>query len=384
MGQDLGQLDLLAEVDQATARLPGLPVAQGESDVWGRPETALFVQHLRHGALSDALEVLGGLPMEMARSVLNEAGFSPRPSGGRTAMLESVQADLIRAAQLGCTGHDLRQVDGVEPLVSAPSVDAGDQFPPSLMPRDFSAALKALQAVYGASEVEIGVAGPEPLDQRAALLFIGAQALERGVSGFGIPGVAGKFQLPDSVDLTGLQALYHGAAGVIADTSVRKVLPTWANGQSVIRVSDYVPEEVAAVLRGPVSMAGIASIEGALSDGSLRQFAGDHGLRMAAQVLHEQQGIDLLAPPIEQKIENEGLALVEMKPRGAYAGPVVAKDHQHFAVRASASGALIVALRDLPDGVKPPALGDRVLIKAGQDGQIANLSVTGRQQSVGR
>lgn len=372
------QLSLLG--DSSVARPVGLPVARSV-DVWGRPETDLFVRHLRHGALPAALDVLGDLPVEAARSVLCEAGFVPRSAGGRTAMLESVQHELIRAAQLKLDGHALRRMDGMEPVVEAGSV-AQSEFPSSLVPRDFDAALKAVQAVFSSPHVEVGVAGSEALDRRASLLFIGAQALEHGVSGLGIEGVQGRFQLPDSVDLEGLQALYFGAAGVVAESAVRKTLPGWAAGRSAVRVSDFVPEDVAAVLRGPVSLAGAEAVSKTLADGSLREFAGQHGLRMAAQVLRAQ-GVDLMAKPLEKQVADEGLAVIEAKPRGTYAGPVMARDHRGFAIRSSAVNAMIVSLRDLPMGMELPKVGDRVVVKASADRSLS-VKVEERKIGIGR
>lgn len=353
------QLNFFGVIDKAMPRLEGLPLNRG-SDVWGMVEADVFVRHLKHGELSDALEVLGSMTNDGARAVLCEAGFSPRATGSRQAMLESIQTDLIQAAQEKLTGHELRAKTG------RPPVSPVQPFPGSLTAPSFETAVKALQAVLSAAEVEVGVAGSGALDARAALLFIGAQAIERGVSGFGIEGVKGKFQLPDSVDLEGLRALYGASAAALAENEIRGVLPQWANGRSPVRLSDFVPESAARVIRSSASVDGALAVRDALEDGSIREFAATQGVRMAGQVLREQ-GVDLLAPPVERQAEAAGLRLVTPAGRGLYVGPVVAQDHRASAIKTSRDAALVIAHKSFPLEVGKPRLGDSVNVKFGPD-----------------
>lgn len=359
MANDQEQLDFFGIIDKAVPRAEGLPVTRGP-DVWGKVETDVFVRHLKQGELSNALEVLGSMSNEGARAVLCEAGFAPRATGSRHAMLESVQTDLIHAAQEKLTGHELRAKTG------RPPVSPVQSFPGSLTAPSFESAVKALQNVLSAAEVEVGVAGSSALDARAALLFIGAQAIERGVSGFGIEGINGKFQLPDSVDLEGLRALYGASAAALAENEVRGVLPQWANGRSPVRLSDFVPESAARVIRSPASVDGALAVRNALEDGSIREFAAVQGVRMAGQVLREQ-GVDLLAPPVERQVEEAGLRLVAPAGRGLYVGPVVAQDHRASAIKSSRDAALVIAHKNFPKEVGKPMLGDSVNVKFGPD-----------------
>lgn len=359
MANNQEQLDFFSIIDKAVPRAEGLPMARG-SDVWGKIESDVFVHHLKQGELSNALDLLGSMTNEGARAMLCEAGFEPRATGSRHAMLESVQTDLIQAAQEKLSGHELRAKTGRPPVQSMRS------FPGSLTAPSFESAVKALQAVLSASEVEVGIAGSEALDTRAALLFIGAQAIERGVSGFGIEGIKGKFQLPDSVDLEGLRALYGASAGVLAENEVRGVLPQWANGRSPVRMSDFVPEASARVIRSPASVDGALAVRNALEDGSIREFAALQGIRMAGQVLREQ-GVDLMALPVEHQVENAGLHLVTPAGRGLYVGQVVAQDHRASAIKTSRDAALVVAHKDFPLEGGKPKMGASVNVKFGPD-----------------
>lgn len=359
MANNQEQLDFFGIIDKATPRVEGLPMTRG-SDVWGKVEADVFVRHLKQGELSDALEVLGSMSNDGARAVLCEAGFAPRTTGSRHAMLESVQTDLIQAAQERLTGHELRAKTGRPPVAPIQS------FPGSLTAPSFETAVKALQSILSAADVEVGIAGPGALDARAALLFIGAQAIERGVSGFGIEGVQGKFQLPDSVDLEGLRALYGASAAALAENEVRGALPQWANGRSPIRLSDFVPESAARVIRSQASVDGAFAVRDALDDGTIREFAATQGVRMAGQVLR-LQGVDLMAQPVERQVEEAGLRLVKPAGRGLYVGPVVAQDHRASVIKASRDGALVIAHKDFPANVGKPKLGELVNVKFGPD-----------------
>lgn len=372
MANDQEQLDFFGIIDKTVPRVEGLPLARG-SDVWGKVESDVFVRHLKLGELSDALEVLGSMTNEGARTVLCEAGFSPQATGSRQVMLESVQTDLIQAAQERLTGHELRAKADRLPVAPVQS------FPGSLTAPSFESAVKALKMVLSASEVEVGVAGPDALDVRAALLFIGAQAIERGVSGFGIEGVKGKFQLPDSVDLEGLRALYGASAAAMAETEVRGILPQWANGRSPVRLSDFVPETAARAIRSPASVDGALAIRAALADGSIREFAATQGVRMAGQVLREQ-GVDLQAQPVSRQVEAAGLKLVTPAGRGLYVGPIVAQDHRASAIKTSRDAALVVAHKEFPAG--KPKLGDSVNVKFGPDLSM-QVKVENRVRGVG-
>lgn len=347
-----------------------LPVLHDST--WGKAEALVFARHLKRGDLSNALEVLGALTNDGARAVLMQAGFSPRATGGRQAMLESVQNDLILAAREKKTGVELR-ASGQE--VEAPQEKT---FPGAVIAPSITRALESMQRVLSAPVVEIGVAGSEQLDKRQSLLFIGGQAIGRGISGFGIEGVEGKFQLPESVDLAAVRSMYGAAGAAMAEAEVRGVMPKWAAEKGVPRLSELVPEATAKVLRGPVSVDGAKALQAALNEGMVSQFGAEQGVRLAGQVLFKQ-GVRIDALPLEQIVEDEGLRLIKAD-RGQYVGPVVLQDHRASALKASRDTALVVAHKDLPEGMNKPNLGDtmKVSFRGGQ------MSVDVQERSAGK
>lgn len=351
----MGELDYFGIANRVGAvREASPPVLQG---AWGKPEALVFMGHLERGALSDALEVIGALRNDGARAVLLQAGFAPQLTGGRHSMLESVQSDVVEAAQKRVTGVALRATAAV------PAVVEEKVFPGAIAAPSFAQALQLIQSVLSAADVEVGLAGSASLDARASLQFIAVQAIERGVSGFAIEGVRGKYALPDSVDLAGLRALHTVAGGAFAEAEVRATLPGWANGKGVARLSDLVPESVARLLRGSPTLEGAEAIQKALLGGEVRTFGAQHGVQQTGQVLLGQ-GVRIDAPTIEQMVEDAGLKLKDLDyQRGAYVGPIVVQDHRASVVKCSRDEAIILAHRDIPHGVNKPEKGDMVRLK---------------------
>lgn len=373
-----GQLDFFGMANGDGVLKDGaLPVLHGTA--WGRAEALVFSRHLKLGNLGDALEMLGSLNNNGARSVLVQAGFTPRATGGRRAMLESVQNDLIRAARGKMTGVELRQMDEA-PGQNIPAAKKV-VFPEAAVATSFQRAVAALQGVLSAEEVEIGVAGPDGLDGRQALLFIGGQAIERGVSGFAIEGVAGKFQLPESVDLPGLRAIYGAAGASLAEHEVRSVFPKWAAEKGVPRLSDLVHESTVTLLHGAVSVSHAEDIRTALDNGAVAEFGATQGIKLAGQTL-EQQGVRIDAPPLEQLIAESGMRIVNAS-RGQFVGPVVAQDHRASVVKASRDTAIVVRHKDLPAGVPKPEKGDAMLVKFSGGQMMVNVQKTSQDRGVG-
>lgn len=375
---DGGQLDFFGMANgDGVLRDEALPVLHGAT--WGKAEALVFARHLKLGNLGDALEVLGALSNDGARSVLVQAGFAPQATGGRQAMLESVQDDLIRAAQGKMTGVELRQMDEAAGKGVAPVKEA--VFPGAVVAPSFQRAIAALQGVLSAKEVEVGVAGPGKLGGRQALLFIGGQAIERGVSGFAIEGVSGKFRLPESVDMAGLREIYGAAGAAVAETEVRSVLPKWAAEKGMPRLSDMVHEGTVSLLRGAVSVANAEAIQKALDSGSVAQFGASQGVKLAGQVLGKQ-GIRIDAPPVEQLVADNGMRIIDDK-RGTFVGPVVAQDHRALAVKVARNAAIVVAHKDLPAGMEIPSKGDAMLIKFKAGQMSVSVQRAGQERGVG-
>lgn len=377
-------------VQKANDALP----LQRPSGLWSRPEAVVVEKCLRHGDLATALLTLDKLSSEATRAVLLETGFVPGAAPSREAMLQGVEDALAQAAQEKRTGWELRAPRQEVRGLSAPSTTAlggkarmdeagtakagpvqeaearapGEVVkaeghvvaPPSA---EFVEAVEAVKRVMAAPSVEVGVAGQGDLASRASLQFIGVQAIAGGISGFAIEGIAGKFKLPDSVDLGGLRAVYAASGAALAVREVRGAMATWAVGKSVGRVSDWVPEGASAVLRGPVTVEGAKSLRDMIAGEGVGQHGAAHGLRRAAEALNVQ-GVNLNARPAEQVAIDAGLKLVAKDTRrGEYVGPVVAQDHRVSVIKHAKDKAIVVSHAELPPGMDKPALGKSMQVK---------------------
>lgn len=359
-------------------REEALPVWLGEA--WGKAETRVFCDHLKRGDLSDACEVLGALGDDGARAVLCEAGFRPTTIGDRQVMLESVQHGLIHAARGRMTGHELQAHE----RAAVQAVGGERSFPGSVAAPSFSRAMGMLQSVLSAPEVEVGVAGTAPLGSRASLQFIGAQAIERNISGFAIEGVQGKFALPNSVSLRDLRSLYGAAGAEMALLEARSTFAAWASGKPAARLSEMVTETAAKVLRGPMSVVGAEGLRAALTDGTIAEYGGAMGVKIAGQVL-AGQGVRIDAPPVEDEIAKNGLRLVAPDTkRGQYVGPVVLQDHRASVIKSGRDGALVLRHKDVPDSVGKPELGDTVVLRFKADQMAVSVGRKEMRQGVGR
>lgn len=362
--------------DNGARRDEALPVWLDGS--WGKAETRVFVTHLKRGELSEAMEVVGSLSNDGARAVLCEAGFVPQALGGRQAMLESVQYDLIRAARGKMTGVELRAAEGAaRPVERAERVFPGDLAAPA-----FSRALGMLQNVLSAQEVEVGVAGVSELGNRTSLQFIAGQAVERGISGFAIDGIDGKFRLPDSVHLADLRNVYGAAGAAVALAEVKAAFAGWAAGKMASHVSDLVAEPVVKVLRNTASVAGAEMLRGALTDGTIAEFGSATGIRLAGQVL-AKQGVRIDAPPVEETIaDNELRVITPDTKRGQYVGPVVLQDHRASVIKCGRNGAVVVAHKAM--GGTKPKKGDMLVVKFKADQMEVNVQRRDLKQGIGR
>jgi hypothetical protein len=360
------------------ARVASPPFAH--HGTWGKAESLVFSQHLKLGALSDALELLGGLDDEGARAVLLEAGFKPQLVGTRMAMLKSVQFDLVHSAQQKDAALNMRSADD-EKSAGKPERRT---FPGTDTAPSFMNALKAIQAVLSAPDVEVGLAGAASLDSRASLQFVAAQAIERGVSGFAVDGVTGKFRLPDSADLPSLKDLYSVSGGALAEAEVRAIVPGWASGKTPQRLPSVVPEGVARVLRGSPTLQGVELIRSELAAGSVRDYGAQQGVQQATHAL-TAQGVRLDAPNAERLIEQAGLKLTAPdRQRGQYVGPVVAVDHRASVVKWSRDSAIVISHRELPEGGARPEKGDTLRVKFSGGQAAVMVQPKNSDRSVGR
>lgn len=75
---------------------------------WQLPETSVFVDALKRGALSDSIAVIRRMKVETAWKVLLEAGFTVTTGKTHSELLAPLQKDLMEAVQRRLSGHELR------------------------------------------------------------------------------------------------------------------------------------------------------------------------------------------------------------------------------------------------------------------------------------
>lgn len=75
---------------------------------WQLPETAVFVDAMKRGALSDSISVIRRMKVDTAWKVLLEAGFTVTTARTHSELLAPLQKDLMEAVQKRLSGHELR------------------------------------------------------------------------------------------------------------------------------------------------------------------------------------------------------------------------------------------------------------------------------------
>lgn len=118
------QFDLFGEQTSsevsATVDSPPMMTTRG----WQVPETMVFVEALKRGALSESIAAIRRLKVETAWKVLLEAGFTLGTGKTHAELLAPIQKDLMEAAQRRMSGHELRMARANEqPLVVNSLID---------------------------------------------------------------------------------------------------------------------------------------------------------------------------------------------------------------------------------------------------------------------
>lgn len=314
---------------------------------WSRAESLLFSALVKDGRLDAAIDLVKPLTTDDARAVLLHAGFKPGLVADRTLMFSGLKHDLAKSVAAREAAPDRTNTTSV---VTQSKVVPSD-------------ALAHLQAVLRAKDVEVGLAGTAPLSERGAMMFVAGQAILRKVTGLEVDGVEAKFKMPASVELSDVKELFSRAGGAMAETEVRSAIPSWANGKPPYRFSDLVPENVGRILRGGLSKTGIETVSDALQSGAVRDFGAKQGSHIISQVF-EARGVRLDAPSIEDMAAQAGFKVIEPnREKGNYFGAVVASDHRATAIKCSRDSVLVLAHKDLPEGVDRPVKGETMRLK---------------------
>lgn len=305
---------------------------------WNRAESLLLATLAHQGEHDAALSVVEPLREDAVRAVMLQAGFRSHLNGDRDKLLGGLRFDLVRATESGRAGL----VSAKAPVVKLVTSNSAD------LPPAFASALEIIQSVFGAPNVEVGLAGSASIADRASVRFVTGKAVQNRIVGFEVDGLSGKFKLPANIEISDFKSLVAATTGDLAVSQVKKILPLWAAGKFDSKVSELVPESVARILRGSPSLEGVESITKALSSGLVKDFGSKHGLQVMSNILVDR-GVRFDAPSVTQMVQDSGLKITEAdRQRGQYVGPVVAVDHRTAAVKWSRDSVLLVPHKDLP------------------------------------
>lgn len=346
---------------------------------WGTAGGVALQDSLSRGSALGVMDVLHSMDVNGVAATLREVGFAVSPeieARGTVAVLADVQRDLNDAIELRVDGRGLAaaranlfaSVAGPEAGVNsfAAKERRADRVVDSApgTPLGFAGNLSALQVVQrvmGSKTVSVDLLGDAEVGERTSLALIAGQAMQKGIQGFGFEGVAGKFQVP--MTMQEMAALHKAAARDVAIEAARGALGVWANEGRVGEVVEWVPNSVQRLLHGSVSVESAAAIVSAIQGGEIGQHGEAAGAHAFSRLLAEQ-GYDVNAPTVAEQAEKLGLTVIEPNTeRGQYFGPVVGKDHRAALVKSSREAAVDLPFSALPPGVERPEMGDMVRMR---------------------
>lgn len=121
------QLDLFGLSEPEQQREPSAPLLTS-SGAWTSPELVAFNAALVRGSLADAVGVLNKLKLEQLNQVLLASGFSLAYAKTREGLIAAMQWDIMAAARLKLTGHQLRisRENSIAEIHGGGAVDIGN------------------------------------------------------------------------------------------------------------------------------------------------------------------------------------------------------------------------------------------------------------------
>lgn len=306
-------------------------------------------ESLSRGSVVGVMDVLESMDAPGMASVLREAGFFVSQGAverGCDAVLESVQHDLIAAAEMRVDGYGL---------------EGGQSLSFAAKELEMETAEAAIQAVLRSDAVVVDLLGDARAGERGALLFVAGQALQNGLQGFGFEGIPGKYEVP--LSMAEVSGLYGDAAQAVAVESARAGVAAWAAGEKVRDVSEWVPDSIQRLLNGSVSVAAADAVVNAIEGGAVGAHAREFGLHGFARLLAEQ-GFDVNAPTVQEQAGNLGLAMIEPdRQRGQYVGPMVGQDHRAGLIKFAREKGVELPFDALAVGQVRPKMGETVRMK---------------------
>lgn len=339
----------------------------GEDGVWASAGAHALRGVLRRQSARGVMDLLKSMDASGMAAILRETGFEVDERlvrQGRGAVYEGVKGDLQAALVQGVDGFGLRKGRAVRGMSgqgpgTAPrsQVAVTEEYPGNQQ------AAEMIQGVLKASGVRVAPLGEQPFSQRASLQMVAAQALKKGVLGFGFDGLPGKFSVP--APMSEVVDLHRQAAVEVATQSTRAGLAAWVSGAKVADLSEWVPDSVQRLLHGSVSKDAAEIVVSGLQSGSIARHAQEFGIHGIAGLLRAQ-GLDADAPTIGEQADEMGLRIKEPdRERGQYFGTVVAQDHRSSLIKINREEAIELPFAEA-SGVRP-RVGEllRIGFKAG-------------------
>lgn len=358
--------------------------AVGEDGVWASAGAHALRGALHQQSARGVMDLLKSMDAHGMAQVLRETGFNVDErlvARGRVAIYEGVKTELQAALQQGVDGFALQKVEAeaarlptgtapVPPVRAHVAIDgdfAGDR-----------QAAEMIQAVLEAPEVRVAPLGEQPFPQRSSLQMIAAQALKKGVLGFGFDGLPGKYTVP--APMAEVVELHRQAAIEVATQSTRAGLVAWATGSKVAELSEWVPDSVQRLLHGSVSRDAAEIVVSGLQSGSIARHAQEFGIHGVASLL-AANGLDINAPTIGDQAQEMGLQIKAAdRERGQYFGTVVAQDHRASLIKVNRDEAIELPFAQSP-GLRPK-VGDALRFGFKSGALSVSLKSVGREEPV--
>lgn len=361
--------------------------AFGSDGVWCSASAVALRDSLRHGSVSGVMSLLNSLDDQSMTDALLQSGFSVHSThiaDGREAVFSGVKEQLALALSSRVDGfgleaarnapQEVRQGSFAAKEVATQMKDAPLDFSPEDFDGDFEAA-KVVQRVMRSSGVAVDLLGDGAPGSRGSLLLVAGQAMKKGVQGFGFDGLPGKYEVP--LEMSDLVELHRESARAVAITSARIGLGSWARGEKIDVLDDWVPDSVQRLLHSSLSLDTAKSLVSAIKDGGIAEHAGQIGDHAFSNLLRAQ-GLDPNAKKVEEQAKEQGFVVQEPnRQRGQYFGPVVAVDHRAALVKYARNNVIILSFIDLPKDQPRPSMKDSVRL-AYKDGNVS-VAFSGRE-----
>lgn len=358
--------------------------AFGSDGVWCSASAVALRDSLRHGSVSGVMSLLNSLDDQSMTDALLQSGFSVHIADGREAVFSGVKEQLALALSSRMDGfgleaarnapQEVKQRSFAAKEVATQMKDAPLDFSPEDFDGDFEAA-KVVQRVMRSSGVAVDLLGDGAPGSRGSLLLVAGQAMKKGVQGFGFDGLPGKYEVP--LEMADLVELHRESARAVAITSARIGLGSWARGEKIDVLDDWVPDSVQRLLHSSLSLDTAKSLVSAIKDGGIAEHAGQIGDHAFSNLLRAQ-GLDPNAKKVEEQAKEQGFIVQEPnRQRGQYFGPVVAVDHRAALVKYARNNVIILSFIDLPKDQPRPSMKDSVRL-AYKDGNVS-VAFSGRE-----